>query len=812
MEEPSFPLTLMNKRIKAMKTNLQQMNQAGVRKTLYYGLIAEAIRKYQNQSVQIIRAKAIENILLNVPITIEDPELLVGSMTGLCPVTEERLSLDEQIKQADAIISAYLEKKQQDASINAGKQYAEGDVRTFEDDFTNKKSRWALMSRVHHDSNITYEELQRLIALMEEKYVTIGAIDKYEVGRELERAFKFDFKEDKELVNGLPWFVANHLSLDYGAVLSVGLGAFTENIRQLQQQSSADPEKNEYYEAALIVTGAMKTFMLRCSDYLKDRVEKEDMTAARKIELSELSTICQKLATEKPETFYEGVQLLWSLHLIAQLCGASAMSFARIDQYLLPFYLHGIDDESCSTVFMEEVLSNLWIKINEPKMRTVQSLTLGGITREGENAFNELSRFCMRTLTDLKLPYPNVGLRIHQKNPEDIYDYAVASYRNGTGNPMLLNDDIWIENMVSLGYPVEDANDYYNMGCVEIMIPNKLPNWGVTEAIAFPMVLENTFQKIEKQKLSLDSFGQFMSLYYEEMSAAICQDVQEAAAKKASQDGKCFDPYASLLIDSCIKQGKDMFQGGVQYPTHWSVYAYGLGTLADSLQVIKSAVFEEKLVSVAEMAEVLRKNFEGYEELREKFQKDYAKFGNNENGVDKLADEVLSKFNQEVFALNKGLPEDKFVTTLFGYFFHIYHGEITGATPDGRLKGEPFSDSMGPSQGKDVQGPTSLLNSTLLLDNQRITGGYALNLKINPQFLKEEQGTEALKYLLMTYMTEGGPQVQVYTSSVEDLKDAQKNPEKHTDLIVRVGGYCEYFVNLDRALQNEIITRTLHEY
>ncbi|WP_438732419.1 pyruvate formate lyase family protein [Enterococcus sp. AZ128] len=802
----------MNKRIEQMKENLQQLNQAGVRKTFYYRFIAEAIRQHQGEPVQIIRAKAIENILLKVPITIEDPELLVGSMTGLCPVFDEHAIFDERINQADEIVSEYLEKKRMDDTINAGKQYSEDDVRTFEDDFTNKKSRWALMSRVHHDSNITYEELQRLISVMEEKYVRPnGPIDKYEIGRELERAFKFDYKEDKELVTSLPWFVANHLSLDYNAVLSVGLSAFTENLQSLRRHNSNDDEKKEYYDAALIVTGAMKQFMLRCEAYLNRRVESEALTDVRKVELTNLAVVCKKLSTEKPETFYESIQLLWSLHLIAQFCGASAMSFARIDQYLLPFYQQGITDEDCSTEFMEEILSNLWVKINEPKMRTVQSLTLGGITRSGENAFNDLSRFCMKTLTELKLPYPNVGLRINQKNPADIYDYAVASYRNGTGNPMLLNDHIWIENMLSLGYPVEDANDYYNMGCVEIMIPNKLPNWGVTEAIAFPMVLENTFNKIGRHQLSISTFDEFMQLYFDEMKQAIQRDVQEALAKKTSQDGKCFDPYASLLIDSCIEQGKDMFQGGVEYPTHWSIYAYGLGTLADSLQVVKSAVFEDRLVTLDKMSEILQKNFEGYEELREIFQKDYAKFGNNMAAVDQLADQVLSEFNKEIFSLNKGLHEDKFVTTLFGYFFHIYHGEITGATPDGRLKGEPFSDSMGPSQGKDIEGPTSLLNSTLLLDNQHITGGYALNLKINPQFLKEDQGTEALKYLLMTYMSEGGPQVQVYTSSVEDLKDAQKYPEKHTDLIVRVGGYCEYFVNLDRALQNEIITRTLHE-
>lgn len=802
----------MNNRIEMMKNNLQKMNAAGVRKTHYYHLIAEAVRENQSEPVQLIRAKAIANILNKVPIVIENPELLVGSMTGLCPVADELLTKEEQLAQADRIIQEYLTKKEKDASINAAKQFADGDVRTFEDDFTNKKSRWALMSRVHHDSSITYEELQQLISLMEGKYITSEErIDKYEIGRELERAFKFDYSEDKQLVDGLPWFVANHLSLDYGAVLNFGLAAFTKKVEGNFAAASHDPEKAEYYEAALIVLAAIKNFLLRCSAYLEQQTLEESLTDDRRKELKELATICRLLSTEKPQSFYEAVQLLWTLHLIAQLCGGSAISFAQLDQYLLPFYLEEVSGTGQPTRLMTEVLSNLWIKINEPKMRTVQSVTFGGITPEGENAFNDLSRFCMDTLTELKLPYPNVGLRINQKNPADIYDYAVASYRNGTGNPMLLNDAIWIENMVSLGYPLAEANDYYNMGCVEIMIPNKLPNWGVTEAIAFPMILENTFNKIDNQNLTIGSFSEFLEVYFAEMKSAIDQDVQEALAKKASQGGTCFDPYSSLLIDSCVDRGKDMFQGGVKYPTHWSIYAYGLGTLADSLHVVKSAVYDEKLISLQELIHVLKQNFSGFEELRKKFQKNYVKFGNNENEVDELADKVLRKFNQEVFALNQGLSKDKFVTTLFGYFFHIYHGEITGATPDGRLKGEPFSDSMGPSQGKDIQGPTSLLNSTLLLDNERITGGYALNLKINPQFLKDTQGIEALKCLLATYMEEGGPQVQVYTSSIEDLRDAQQNPEKHTDLIVRVGGYCEYFVNLDRALQNEIITRTIHE-
>lgn len=375
---------------------------------------------------------------------------------------------------------------------------------------------------------------------------------------------------------------------------------------------------------------------------------------------------------------------------------------------------------------------------------------------------------------------------------------------------MLMADEVWIDNIKKLGYSDSYANDYYNMGCVEIMFPGKQPNWGITEPIAFPMLFEDVFRRWKGREDELDTFEKFKAAYFEIMKEQVDADYREAREKQADKAGKCYDPFASMMIDGCIESGKDMFQGGAELGAHWSFYAYGLGTATDAMTAIQKAVYEEKHLSLKELAGVLESNFQGNSTLRTLLEK-YPHYGNDDDIADANAREILKTFDDMVFALNRPDDPEKYVSTLFGYFFHIYHGEITGATANGRLRGEPFSDSMGPSQGQDIAGPTAMLNSVLKLDHSKVNGGYALNVKVNPSMIKGEAGKRALGALLYAYLEDGGPQVQINYADVETLLNAKKDPKKYRNVIVRIGGYCEYFVNLDEALQDEIITRTIHE-
>ncbi len=794
----------MNARIRNMRKSVEKLNDAGVRRTCFYSLAYESLKHTRTEPVQLRRAKAQAYLLEHAPLAVLPYELLAGSMTAYCPVEKAVPSCEEQRGKAVQVIEAYLGKKHAEQTAPSQDR---NKIKTFEDEFTKKKSRWALMSRVHHDANISYMDLQKLIAEMQARYADEPSLEQYEIARELERGFKLDYgAEVKRGIDSLPWFAANHLSFNYARIMNTGFDALIEDIAE--RLGRAAGERREYYLAAKIVAQAAANFFLRYEEALKHAAK--DEAPGRKAELLEMADICHTLSYRPAQTFREGLQFVWMLHIMASVTWGSALSFGRFDQYMVELYDRDINSGRLTRDEAKELLCCLWLKINEPKLRTVQSMTIGGVTPSGEDGANELTALLLEVIKEMKLPYPNVGVRLNKKNAAWLMDAVVDSIKAGAGQPMIMSDTVWIENLKKLGYKDKYANDYYNMGCVEIMIPHKQPNWGVTDPIAFPMLFEGVFEKYKRGVSRLETFEEFQTAYHSELRAAVQADKDEADEKMRDIPGKCFDPLASLLIDGCMESGRDLFQGGSELGTHWSFYAYGLGTAADSMAAVKKAVYEEKILTIGQLAQLLERNFAGADSMRAMLERSMPHYGNDEDEVDALAKDILTQFDDLVLAYNEKERRDKYVSTLFGYFFHIYHGEITGATPNGRRKGETFSDSMGPSQGKDVNGPTRMLNSVLKLNHGGVTGGYALNLKINPDLIRNQRGTNVLKGLIAAYLEDGGPQLQVNFVDAEALKKAKLEPDKYRDLIVRIGGYCEFFVNLDSALQDEIITRTVH--
>lgn len=797
----------MNKRIENLKTYIQDLNQ-GVREKNLYAYVGESLRQTEGEPVQIRRAKAFQNVMERTPQLVLPYELITGTMLGQCPLKKDVLSKEDQKKKAIETMEAYLDEKKRNIAVDEI-VYDDEHIKSFEESFQSKKSRWSLMARVYQDSSVPYDDLQDLIAEMKEIYEPQG-LEAYEVGRELERAFKIEYEGDaKQRFDDLPYFIGNHISLNYERIIKVGLASTRDRIQNLLD-ACEDDKKKEYYQAALITANATIAFIHRYADTVRSLSEDTLITQERSKELKRMADILDTIAENKASNFYEATQLMWMLHIIANIQGGSALSLARIDQYLYPFYKQDLENGDITEEFAKDLLSCVWLKVNEPRMRTVESATLGGIDREGNDAANDLTKICLQVAADVKVPYPNIGLRINKKNPDWLYEESILTTASGAGQPMLLNDEIWIESLKKLGFSGEDANDYYNMGCVELEIPGKQPSYGVCEAIAFPVLIEEVMRKYKEGIYKINTYDDYFEAYKKELDLAIEADYEEAVGKRNMMKDRCYDPYSSILIDGCLESGTDMLQGGSELPTEWSVYAYGIGTAADSLYAVKKIVFEDKTMTLDHLNDVLDANFEGYEAERRLLADCGEHYGNDQRGVDEVANQVLDHFTKQVDSLNHRGMGDVFVSTLFGYFFHIYHGEIAKATPNGRKKGEPFSDSMGPSQGKDVNGPTRLLNSVLALDSGKITGAFALSFKMNSSFFCDETGRKAMKDLLKTYIEAGGPQIQVYTTNAEDLKDAMVNPDKHRDLIVRVGGYCEFFVDLDRTLQKEILSRTIY--
>ena len=797
----------MNQRIAGLKDFIQELNQ-GVREKNLYEFVGESLKETMGEPVQIRRAKAFQHVLERTEQVVLPYELITGTMLGQCPLKKDLMSKEEQREKAVTTLDTYLDGKKKNV-VTDEIIFDEEHVKSFEENFGSKKSRWSLMARVYQDSSIPYEDLQDLISDMKVRYKDKD-IEPYEIGRELERAFKINYDpESKKLFDELPYFIGNHISLNYDRIIREGLKSTRDRVQILGNETK-DQKKKEYYQAAVIAADAVIAFIHRYAETAVKTGEERLVSVKRSEELNKISKVLHTVAESPASNFYEAVQLMWMLHIIANIQGGSALSLGRMDQYLYPFYQKDLESSEITEEFAKELLSCVWLKVNEPRMRTVESVTLGGIDRDGNDASNDLTRICLQVAADVRVPYPNIGLRINKKNPEWLYEEAILTTGSGSGQPMLLNDEVWIQSLMKLGFPREDANDYYNMGCVELEVPGKQPSYGVCEAIAFPVLIEEVMRKYRDGIYEILTFDDYFSAYKNELNIAIGADYEEAAEKKRLMKDRCYDPYSSLLIDGCIENGKDMLQGGSELPMEWSVYAYGIGTAADSLYAVKKVVFEDKSMTLKHLDEVLNADFEGYEYERRLLADCGEHYGNDQSNVDWIANEVLDYFTQHVDALNERGLGDVFVSTLFGYFFHIYHGEIAKATPDGRKKGEPFSDSMGPSQGKDVNGPTRLLNSVLALDADKITGAFALSFKMNSSFFADESGRTAMKQLLKTYIEEGGPQIQVYTTNAEDLKDAMIHPDKHRDLIVRVGGYCEFFVDLDRTLQKEILSRTIY--
>jgi len=374
---------------------------------------------------------------------------------------------------------------------------------------------------------------------------------------------------------------------------------------------------------------------------------------------------------------------------------------------------------------------------------------------------------------------------------------------------MILNDDVFVTNFKKLGYPDRIANDYFNMGCVELMIQGKQPLWGKGGDVVYTQCLQQTLDAHVRGDLKAHSFNEFMDYFLGCVRHDIRKCHDETIERKKSMDS-CYDPFCSILTQDCIKRGRDMHHGGSVCPAHWSVYAHGLGTLADSLAAIKKFVYDDKKLTLDSLINALNANFTGYEDIHIMLDRRTPSFGNDISDTDDIANRVFLELTRSIFELNGLLGDDKYVATFFSYFSHVLSGEITKATPNGRLAGQSLSDSMAPTQGKDINGPTGMLNSILKIDPSYVTGGYALNFKVNPELTKSSRGEAALEGLLKAYIIGMGPQIQINFIDADALREAQVQPEKHRNLVVRVGGYCEYFVNLDKTLQNEIIQRTVH--
>jgi len=597
-----------------------------------------------------------------------------------------------------------------------------------------------------------------------------------------------------------------------------------------------DPDslkKREELTAMEITATALIIYAERHAEKAKELADKEK-DPKRKKELEEIAEICNYVPANAPRTFREALQHYWFIHLgvITELNTWDSFNPGRLDQHLYPFYKKEIEEGTLSKEKAKELLQAFWVKFNNqpapPKVGVTAEesstytdfclINLGGLKEDGTNAVNELSYLLLDVIEEMRILQPSSMVQISEKTPDDFLKRTLKIIKTGFGQPSIFNTDMIIKEMLRVGKTIEDARNGGASGCVETGAFGK-ESYILTGYFNLVKILEVTLHngidpRTNKQigiktgeAKDFKSFNDLFAAFEKQVAHFVNIKVQGNNLIEELWAENLPAPFLSIIIDDCITNAKDYNAGGARYNTNY-IQGVGLGSITDSLASIKYNVFDNKLLSMNELLESLETNFEGKEELRQNLICDTPKYGNDEDYPDSITQMVFELY----FGTIDGRPNTKgghYRINLLPTTVHVYFGSVIGATPDGRKAYEPLSEGISPVQGSDIKGPTAVLKSASKIDHER-TGGTLLNQKFTPSFFATEEGIENITHLVRGYFKLGGHHIQFNVVSADTLREAQKNPEKYRDLIVRVAGYSDYFINLGPKLQDEIIRRTEH--
>ncbi|MCP1639856.1 formate C-acetyltransferase [Streptococcus gallinaceus] len=637
-----------------------------------------------------------------------------------------------------------------------------------------------------------------------------------------------------------------HLAVNYQKLLEFGLVGFEKRTREakakLDLTDPASIDKYHFYDSILITIAAVKTYATRFATLAKEMAETAD--EKRRKELLEIAAICERVPYYPAQTFAEAVQSVWFIQCILQIeSNGHSLSYGRFDQYMYPYVKVDLEAGRETEDSVVERLTNLWIKtitINKVRSQAhtfssagsplYQNVTIGGQTRDKKDAVNPLSFLVLKSVAQTHLPQPNLTVRYHAGLNPDFMNEAIEVMKLGFGMPAFNNDEVIIPSFINKGVAEDDAYDYSAIGCVETAVPGK---WGYRctgmSYINFPKILLITMNDgidPASGKRFTPGYGHFKDMKtYAELKAAWDKNLRYLTrmsvivenAIDISLEREVPDILCSALTDDCIGRGKHLKEGGAVYD-YISGLQVGIANLSDSLAALKKLVFEEKRLTTDELWDVLQSNYAGKrgEEIRQMLINDAPKYGNDDDYADSLVRECYDVYVDEIA---------KYPNTRYGrgpiggirysgtssISANVGQGRGTLATPDGRHAGTPLAEGCSPTHNMDKKGPTSVLKSVSKLPTEEIVGGVLLNQKVNPQTLAKEEDKQKLIALLRTFFNRlHGYHIQYNVVSRETLIDAQKHPEKHRDLIVRVAGYSAFFNVLSKATQDDIIARTEH--
>ena len=758
-------------------------------------LITEAYQSYQGKvSTPILRALAFKYLLENKTIIIERDELIVGergispaatpTYPELCCHTLEDFDIIEQREKISFQINSEIRKIQKEIIIP----------------FWQERS-------IRH----------QIFSLMDRSW-----LDSYEAG------IFTEFMEQR---------APGHTVAD-GKIYREGFLSLQKRvedaIRQLDFKNDHQAfSKRNQLKAMSICAGALINLSHRYTKLAEKLAEKEEDTV-RKRELLAIAEVCRRVPAHTPRNFWEALQMYWFVHIgvISELNTWDSFNPGHLDQHLLPFYRQGLESGELNRESARELLQCLWIKFNNQPAPPKVGVTLaesgtytdfaninnGGLTKSGEDGVNEVTYLILEVLDEMRLLQPSTNIQLSQKSPDLFLRRACEIIRKGWGQPSVFNSELVVAELLRQGKSLEDAREGGTSGCVETGAFGK-EAYILTGYFNLVKVLEITLHNGQDPKngklIGIPTGDPRTFTGYDEFFAAFKKQLHHFIEVKIKGNQIIEQlyaiampaPFLSLIIDDCITKGIDYNAGGARYNTNY-LQGVGIGSITDCLAALKYNVFERKNLSMDTLLAVLAGNFKDEPEIYQLLKNHTPKYGNDDDYADSIMQDVFTAFFEEV----EGRPNakgGKYCINMLPTTCHIYFGSVIGATPDGRKAGEPLSEGISPVQGADRSGPTAVIKSAAKMDQVK-TGGTLLNQKFTPSLLEGEKGVESLAHLIRSYFKLGGHHIQFNVIRAETLREAQLNPEAFQSLIVRVAGYSDYFNNLSKTLQDEIISRTEH--
>lgn len=601
---------------------------------------------------------------------------------------------------------------------------------------------------------------------------------------------------------------ASHMAVDYELLLAKGISGVRSSVENYRDSLDlSDPEnipKDAFYRACIAALDGVTAY---AENY---RLKALELASAEKdpVRRSELLDIADTLSVvpEYPAVTFR--QALQSIHFLSVCLLNGLYQLGHPDRYLLPYYLRDTASGILNKEQALELASCVCILFNEyVSAGLAVGFMVGGRDSSGSDCSNELTRIFLESIDLTRMIYPGIGLCVNSDTPKDLLDLSCRLIGKGYSHPALFNDDIIIKGLMDYGLPYSHACEYIHSTCVEITPCKRSGVWVASPYHNLNGYLLDILSREDASELCPD-FDSLCREYRNRLSEGIRR---EAIAQNKIQSERRLhggNPLVSCFVDDCLAKGEDIDFGGAVY--NWIMPSFvGLANLADSFIAVKALVYDNKELKISELYSVLVNNFEGNESLRQKILNRIDKYGNDSD----LPDEMVKKISEWILSETpkyRTVFGSRFIPSMFCWIMHEMLGRETIATPDGRLAGFPFGDGSGPAQGREKNGPTASVISSTKWEHSPFIGGIAVNLKFSKSIFTDEMIPKLIR-LIETYLDRGGFEIQINAVDAEILIDAKKHPEKYSDLVVRIGGYSDYFTRIGENMQNEIIMRSEHQ-